>query len=99
LEDAGPHAHHLRERPVRDALSVRETTSAVPPERAGEAVDVLLELPREPRLADACDPHHRNELRLPLLRARVCQLLHEAQLAVAADERRLEPDRLLRAAA
>ncbi len=45
---------------------------------------------REPRLADAGDADDRHELRAPLLGRRVEQLLDEAELAVAADERRLE---------
>ena len=65
----------------------------------GEPVDVLLELPGEARLADPGDAGDRDELRLALLRRRVEELLDEPQLAVAADERRLEPDRLERAAA
>ena len=90
LADPRPHAHHLRERPVGDALAVGETPAAVPPDLLDEAVDVLLELPREPRLADAGDADRRDEVRAPLLGRRVEELLHEAQLALAADERRLE---------
>ena len=69
LEDPRAHPHHLRERPVGDALAVGETAAAVPPEVVGEPVHVLLELPGEARLADPGDPDDRDELRLALLRA------------------------------
>ena len=37
--------HHLRKRPVRDAVAVGEAAAAVPAHVVGEPVDVLLELP------------------------------------------------------
>ena len=52
LEDLGAAADHLRERPVGDTLAVRRAAAAMPPRGQREAVEVLLELPREPRLAD-----------------------------------------------
>src|ERR1700693_5390801 len=45
LDDSGPHAHHLGERPERDAIPVRETASAMPPDDVDQPVDVLLEFP------------------------------------------------------
>ena len=63
LDDAGAHAHHLRQRPERDALAVGEAAAAVPPDVFGETVDVLVELPAEPRLADAGDAHDGDEMR------------------------------------
>ena len=48
LEDLGAHAHHLRQRPVGDALAVGEAAAAVPPDVAREPVEVLEELPRQP---------------------------------------------------
>ena len=90
LRDPRPHSHHLRERPVRDALAIGEATAAVPVHVAGEAVDVLLELPREPRLADPGDPDDRDEAGLPLVARGVEEILDQAQLSVAADERGLE---------
>ena len=62
----------------------------VPAHRLDEAVDVLQELPREAALADARRPHDRDEPRPPLASGRVEQLLEQAELVVAADERRLE---------
>ncbi len=59
LGDAGAHAHHLGQRPERDALAVGEAAAAVPQHLVGEAVGVLLELPGQPRLADAGDPGDR----------------------------------------
>ena len=52
---SGPHPHHLGQRPVRDALAVGQAPAAVPVDDVGEAVDVLVELPRQARLADPGD--------------------------------------------
>ena len=52
------------------------------------AVEVLLELPGEPALADAGLADDRHEPGAPLARRRVELLLEEAQLVVPADERR-----------
>src|SRR5207244_7027692 len=54
--------------------------------------------PRQPRLADAGDADGGDEVRAALLGRGVEELLDEAQLAVAADEGRLEPFRAQRAA-
>ena len=96
LDDVAAHPHHLRERPVGDALPVGEAATAVPPGVVGQPVDVLEELPGQARLADAGDARDRDELRLLLVRGAVEQLLDQAQLAVAADEGRLETRRLQR---
>ena len=58
LDDAAAHAHHVRECPVGDALAVSETAAAVPVDRVDDAVEVLVELPRQPRLADASHAGH-----------------------------------------
>ena len=71
LGDERAHPHHFGQRPVRDAVPVGEAATAMPPGGVGEAVDVLLELPGEPGLADPADPDHRDELRLSLLAGRV----------------------------
>ena len=55
LGDAGAHAHHVGERPVGDALAVGEAAAAVPVDVVDEPVEVLVELPRQPRLADPGD--------------------------------------------
>ncbi len=63
LHDAGAHAHHLGERPVGDTLAVGEAPAAVPPDLLGQAVDVLEELPGQPRLADAGEADDREQPR------------------------------------
>ncbi len=69
------------------------------PERVcREAVDVLLELPRESRLADARDTGDEHELSTLLLLGGVEEILDELQLAVATHERRFETGGAHRAA-
>ena len=98
LGDPAAHPHHVGERPVGDALAVGEAAAAMPVDGLGDAVEVLVELPAETRLADPGDAGDRHEVRLALVGARVEEILDLAQLAVAADERRLEALRLERAA-
>ena len=98
LEDAGAHAHHVRERPVRDALAVGEAAAAVPVRQLCDSVEVLVELPGETRLADAGDARDGDQVRAPAALAVVEEVLDQPQLAVPADERRLEALRLQRAA-
>jgi hypothetical protein len=94
LGDARPHPHHVGERPVRDAFAEGEATTPVPVRDLGQAVEVLVELPGESRLADAGDAGDGDQLRLTLIGARVEEILDPAELAVPAHERRLEPGRL-----
>jgi hypothetical protein len=47
LGDQAAHPHHFGECPVRDTVAVGEAAASVPPDVLREAVDVLLELPRE----------------------------------------------------
>src|SRR6185437_6835723 len=82
------------ERPVGHALAVREAPPPVPVGRLCDAVEVLVELPRESRLADAGDAGHGDEVHLAALGAFVEEILGPPQVAVATDERRLEPGRL-----
>ena len=56
LGQAGPPPDHLAERPERHALAVRRRASAMPPDRFDDAIEVLLELPGEPALADPAWP-------------------------------------------
>src|SRR4051812_3328551 len=91
LRDPAPHANHVRQRPVRHAVAVRETPTAMPVDDLLDPVEVLVELPREARLSDARDARYRDELRTALVGGRVEELLDLAELAVAADEWRLEP--------
>ena len=61
LADAGAYPHHLGERPERDAFAVRGATAVMPVEVVDDTVGVLVNLPRQPALADAGDPCHRDE--------------------------------------
>ena len=98
LHDAGAHAHHLVERPVRDPVAVREAPAPMPPDRLGEPVDVLEELPRQPRFSDPREADDGQQPRGVLLAGRVEKLLEQAQFAVTADEGRLEAGRAKRPA-
>jgi hypothetical protein len=62
----------------------------VPVDSLHDPVEVLVELPREPRLPDARDAGHGDELRALFVGADVEDVLDLPQLAVAAHERRLE---------
>ena len=86
LEDPGPSADHLAERPERDALAVREAPSLVPPDVGDQPVDVFLQLPDQPRLPDPGDPLHGDQVDLPVLGGVVEQILDQAKLAIAAGE-------------
>jgi hypothetical protein len=92
LADAAAHPHHVGQRPVSDTFAVWEAPSAVPVDLVDDAVEVLVELPREPRLADASDPGQGHDIRVPLRRA-VEEFVDVLELALAADERRVETGR------
>ena len=86
-----PAADRLGQRVERHALAVRQAAAGVPADVGAQAVDVLLELPGEPGLAEpgvAVDDEQRRALGLldP-----VEELLDQPHLAVAPDVRRLEP--------
>ena len=65
----------------------------MPSELVEQAVDVLLELPREPRLADSTYPEHRDEPGLVLLCSRMEGVLDHPELALSSHKRSLEPAR------
>ncbi len=90
LGDPRPRPDHLAERPERDAVADRRGPALMPVDRLGQPVDVLLELPGQARLADAGRPDDRHDPDPRLARRRVEQVLEQAQLVVATDERRLE---------
>ena len=90
LLEVGAAADHLAERPERDPLAVGGAPAVVPPDRLDQPVDVLEELPGEPRLADAGRADDADQPRPALAAGGVEQVLELAQLLVAADERRLE---------
>ena len=90
LDEAAAAAHHLAERPERDALAVRGGAALVPPDVVGQAVDVVQELAGDPGLADPGRAEDRHQPRPPLAGRRVVQVLQEPELVVAAHERGLE---------
>ncbi len=96
--DPGPHPDHLRERPVRDPFTVGEAPAPMPKDAFGQAVNVLEELPLQPRLAQAGHADDGDEVRRPLLRRRMEQILDHPKLATAAGERRLQAGGLQRSA-
>ena len=53
LDDPRARAHHLGQRPVRDALAVGQAAALVPPAALLDAVEVLEVLPQQARLAGA----------------------------------------------
>jgi hypothetical protein len=73
-----------------DAVPVAEAPSAVPRHVAGETVNLLLELPGQPRLADPTDADHRDEPSLALFRCLMKELLDQAEFSFPSDERRLQ---------
>src|SRR3954447_9531436 len=62
----------------------------MPPDVLDDAVDVLQELPPQPRLADPGRSDDRHETGAPLTAGRLEQVLQQPKLVVAADERRLD---------
>src|SRR6185312_6091675 len=88
LEQPGARPDHLAERPERDAFAVGGGAAVVPPDTLDHAVDVLEELPGQPALADPGLASDRDEPGTLLARGRVEQVLEEAELLVATDERR-----------
>ena len=97
LADEQPGTDHLRQRPVAHALAVGQAAPGVPEDVAGEAVDVLEELPRQARLADAGDARDEHEPCGVAVGGAVEVLLDEAKVVVTAEKRCLEHTRALRA--
>ena len=95
LRDLGAHPHHLAERPERDALPVGGAPPVVPPHVLRQAVDVLEQLPRQPRLADAADARDRDHARLAVAAGGVQELLEEPELLGTPHERRLDREPVL----
>ena len=95
LGDSGALTDHLREGPEGDPVAVRGATSLMPVGGLGQPVQVFLQLPGETALAEAGLARDQDEANPALVRGGVVEVLQDAHLHVAADERRLE----LRAAA
>ena len=87
--DAGRGLDHLRERPVRDALAVREA-AAREDARALQAVD---ELAREAALADARLAEDREQVRAAVAHRSREGVREQLELRLAADERRARAER------
>ena len=90
LAQARPPANHLGERPEGAPAAVGGGAAGVPVDGLDDAVEVLLQLPGEPRLADPGLADDRDEPRPPVAAGGVEAVLEEAELVVAADERRLD---------
>ena len=82
--DARRRLHHLRERPVRDALAVRQAAA----DQDGRALDARDELAREPALPDAGISVDREERRTPVAHRARERVLEKLELGLAADEGR-----------
>src|SRR5439155_10530898 len=78
------------ERPERDAVAIRRRSAVVPEDLLDQPVDVLQELPGEPRLADPGRPDDRDKACAVLAARRVEQILEEPEIVIPADERGLE---------
>ena len=90
LEQAGARSNHLAERPERDAFPVGRRATVVPPDAFDDAVDVLEELPGETALADAGLAGDRNQPGAIFASRGMEQVLEQAQLGIAPNERRLQ---------
>src|SRR5207248_2611714 len=85
LPDPRLRLHHLGQRPVADAVAVREG-APLPPERQ-LAAEIREQLCDEPRLSDSRDADDRDELRLALPPGTLERPEHLVELPTAADER------------
>ena len=90
LGDAETLADHLGQRPEGHAFSVGQAAAPVPSRRADQAVDVLLELPAQPRLAHAGRPGDHDEPGDAALTRCLEEVPHRADLDVPPGHRRLE---------
>ena len=90
LDESGPAADHLTKCPERDAVPIRGAAPGVPPDSVYQPVDVLEELPRQPRLPDPTGPDDAHQTR-PTLPDRCVEVILElSELLVSTDERRFE---------
>jgi hypothetical protein len=90
LEDAGLRLRDLAERPVAQALAVRERPALAPPDQLRISVHDLEQLGNEPALADPRDADQGYELRRQLAAASSEGIHEQAELALPADELRAE---------
>ena len=91
LEHLALRFHRFGESGIRD-VPVRERSPPSPIQDLGQALDVLGELPGEPRLPDAGGAEDRNERRSPLRLDALQRLLQHGELLVPANQSRLEAE-------
>ena len=97
LEDLELLAQHLRERPVRYPLAVREASAGPAQGLGGLRAEPLPQLPHESRLADPRVAEDRHEPRLPRGDDCSIRVLQVRQLAVSAHECSAHPTHAARA--
>src|SRR5829696_7964115 len=90
LEDPGLRLGHLAQRPEGDSLPVWEGTALPPGDEVRFLVDDPRELVDEAGLADTWHADERHELRLALGAGTRERIDEQIELALAADERRLD---------
>ena len=88
LEDPRLRLDHLAERPVGDALAVRQRPSLPPGDEIRVLVDDTPQLLHEPALADPGDADQRDQLGLPLGPDTLQRGGEQCRFALAADEGR-----------
>ena len=86
VDDPGCALHHLGQRPVGDALAVRQAAAG----ENGGALERLAELVREPALPHAGLAVDREQVRAAVAQRPVVGVLQQLELGVAADQRRLQ---------
>ncbi len=86
--DARRGLDHLRKRPVRHALAIRQA-AALEHARAVHGVD---ELPYQAALADTRLPVDREDVGAPVTQRSLVRVLEQLQLGLAADERGIDMD-------
>ena len=93
LDDPRPGPDHLGQRPVGHAFAVGEASALVPAHQLLDAVDVLEELPEQPRLARSGLPTTVTRRARPSATVASNDSIDHHQLALASHERRLETGR------
>src|ERR1039458_4422802 len=90
LNDAGARPDHLGQRPGSDTFALGEAAAAVPADAPLDPVDVLFELPQQPRLPAAGLADYRDDPSAALPLARLKRLDDQRSLTIAPHQRRFE---------
>ena len=98
LDDLEAATDHLGQRPEGQAGAVGETAPLMPPTLLVDAVDVLEELPQQPRLPQSGFANDRDQLRATLRGTDLGGVDDQPEFTISSDERGLEPDAAQRAA-